>query len=61
MEGKSKDTKGEIDREEEKMWRNLGFFIFRQGIMFLPLQLMRDLGLNWVGFESKHENIITDF
>ena len=59
MEGKSKDTKGEIDREEEEMWRNLGFF--KQGIMFLPLLLMRDLGLNWVGFESKHYNRFLTF
>ena len=59
MEGKSKDTKGEIDREEEKMWRNLGFF--KQGIMFLPSLLIRDLGLNWVGFESKHYNRFLTF
>ena len=59
MEEKSKDTKGEIDREEEEMWRNLGFF--KQGIMFLPLLLRRDLWLSWVGFESKHYNRFLTF
>ena len=59
MEGKSKDTKGEIDREEEKMGRNLGFF--KQGIMFLPSLLSRGLELSWVEFESKHYNRFLTF